>query len=243
MTLPIAVLGANGRMGRAIVRLAPERDAEVVLAIDAGQGDLAWLATSHARVLVDFSSPSVFASAARACAAANVALVSGTTGLDEASMRALDDAANHVAVLWEPNMSVGVLVLGELVKEAIKMVGDRFDIEIVETHHRMKVDAPSGTANRLAEIAKRARDDHATFVTGRSGRPGARSANEIGMLAVRGGDVIGDHTVHLLGDGERIELTHRATSRDVFALGALRAATWIAGKPAGRYALTQILKT
>ncbi len=138
-------------------------------------------------------------------------------------------------------MSVGVMVLGEIVRSAIAMLGDRFDVEIVETHHKMKADAPSGTANKLAAIASEARSG--AIVTGRSGKPGPRASGEIGVLAVRGGDVVGDHVVHLLGDGERLELTHRATSRDVFAIGALRAAVAIAGKPAGRYTLRDVLAT
>jgi len=238
----IAVLGARGRMGRAIARLASEHDAEVVYGIDAGEGELAALASSKARVLVDFSTPAVTAMAARACASTGrIALVSGTTGLDDAAMTALDDASRHVPVLWEPNMSVGVFVLGEVVRRALAMLGESFDVEIVETHHAMKADAPSGTANRLAEVVREARSG--PVVTGRSGKPGARPRGEIGVLALRGGDVVGDHTVHLLGSGERLELTHRATSRDVFAIGALRAARWIAGKPAGRYGIADVLRT
>jgi 4-hydroxy-tetrahydrodipicolinate reductase len=226
-------------MGRAIVRIAPEHDASVVLSIDAGEGDLAALRESGARVLIDFSSPAIVAGAARACATAGVALVSGTTGLDEQATRAIDEASQHVPVLWEPNMSVGVFVLGEIVRRALAMLGEGFDVEIVETHHGMKADAPSGTARRLAEIAREVRE--LTIVTGRDGKPGPRTRGEVGVFAVRGGDVVGDHVVHLLGSGERLELTHRATSRDVFAIGALRAATWIAGRPAGRYAFGDVL--
>jgi 4-hydroxy-tetrahydrodipicolinate reductase len=227
-------------MGRAIVRLAPDHDASVMLAIDAGEGDLAALGKSGARVLIDFSSPAIVPEAARACATAGIALVSGTTGLDEPATRALDEAARHVPVLWEPNMSVGVFVLGEVMRHALAMLGEGFDVEIVETHHSMKADAPSGTANRLAAIAREVRDG--PTVTGRDGKPGPRGRAEVGVLAVRGGDVVGDHVVHMLGSGERLELTHRATSRDVFAIGALRAATWIVGKPAGRYAFGDVLK-
>ncbi len=238
--IPIAVLGARGRMGRALVRLASEHDANVVLTIDAGEGDLAGLAKSGARVLVDFSSPTVVGAAARTCANASVALVSGTTGLDEQTSRALDEASKYVPVLWEPNMSVGVFVLGDLLRRALVMLGEGFDVEIVETHHAMKADAPSGTAKRLADIALEARGG--PVVAGREGKPGARTRGEVGVLAVRGGDVVGDHVVHLLAAGERLELTHRATNRDVFATGALRAATWIVGKPAGRYTLANVLK-
>jgi 4-hydroxy-tetrahydrodipicolinate reductase len=144
-------------------------------------------------------------------------------------------------VLWEPNMSVGVHVLGRLVREAIAALGEGFDVEIVEAHHRKKVDAPSGTALRLAELAMEAAHGGG-LRHGREGRPGERPRGEIGMHALRGGDVVGDHTVHFLGDGERLELTHRATSRDVFAHGALRAAAWLAGKPRGRYTLADVLR-
>jgi 4-hydroxy-tetrahydrodipicolinate reductase len=236
----IAIVGARGRMGQAIARLAPDQGVDVVLAIDKAEGDLASLKKSGAEVLIDFSTPDVTTSAARACADAGVALVSGTTGLDESHWDALSDAAKRVPVLWEPNMSVGVLVLGELLRSVLPMLGEGFDVEIVETHHRLKVDAPSGTAKRLAEIAHEARNGPS--VTGREGKPGKRTNDEVGVLAVRGGDVIGDHVIHLLGPGERLELVHRATSRDVFAHGALRAAKWIAKKPAARYALTDVLK-
>ena len=254
----IAVLGASGRMGRAVVRLAHEAGMKVVLAIsasehgrDAGElagigaigakitGDSKAIATSGAEVLVDFSAPAALLEAAGVCASAGVAIVSGTTGLDDAAKSALDDAAKGCAVLWEPNMSVGVHVLAVLLEQALASLGPSFDIEIVETHHRAKVDAPSGTAIRLGDVVKKAR--HGRYVNGREGRPGARKPEEIGMHAVRGGDVVGDHTVFLFGDGERIELTHRASSRDLFAHGAVRAASWLAGKPAGRYRLGDIL--
>jgi 4-hydroxy-tetrahydrodipicolinate reductase len=260
MTEPVrvAVLGATGRMGRAVVRLAHEAGMRVVCAVGVGDegrdaGELAGIgaigtpvtsdakavASSGAQVLIDFSAPAALAAAAAVCAGAGIALVSGTTGLDDAAKRALDDAAARCAVLWEPNMSVGVHVLASLVQRAAAALGSSFDVEVVEVHHRAKVDAPSGTAIRLGEVVKDAK--HGRFVHGREGRPGARHADEIGMHAVRGGDVVGDHTVFFFGDGERIELTHRASSRDLFAHGAVRAAGWIAGKPAGRYQLADML--
>jgi 4-hydroxy-tetrahydrodipicolinate reductase len=138
-------------------------------------------------------------------------------------------------------MSIGVYVLAQLVERAVAAVAE-WDIEIVETHHRAKVDAPSGTALRLAEVAARARAGASRLVHGREGKPGARRSDEIGMHAVRGGDVVGDHVVHLFGGGERLELTHRATSRDVFAHGALLAARTLAGKPARTYTLADIVR-
>jgi 4-hydroxy-tetrahydrodipicolinate reductase len=171
--------------------------------------------------------------------------VSGTTGLDDAAKRALDAASAGCAVLWEPNMSVCVHVLASLVERAVAALGAGYDVELVEAHHRAKVDAPSGTAVRLGEVVRAARSARgqgdARLVHGREGRPGPRGAAEIGMHALRGGDVVGDHTVFFFGEGERIELTHRASSRDLFAHGALRAARWIAGKKPGRYTLSDVL--
>jgi 4-hydroxy-tetrahydrodipicolinate reductase len=247
-------------MGRAIVRLAHDAGMELVCAVgtsdvgrDAGElagigplgvsvtGDVSALADAKCAVCIEFSSPAGTGRAADLAANAGFALVSGTTGLDEAAKGALDRASKKTAVLWEPNMSVGVHVLGVLVRRAIEMLGPDFDVEVIETHHRAKVDAPSGTAARLAEIAQAARGDGAKLVHGREGRPGARSRAEIGVHAVRGGDVIGDHTVALFGTGERLELVHRASSRDLFAQGAVRAAAWICGKPVGRYRLADVL--
>lgn len=258
--MKLAVSGASGRMGRAVVRLAVEAGHEVVGAVAASEvgadaGEIAGirrlgvaiaatpsaLAGSGAEVVIDFSAPSALPAVARAVASAGCALVSGTTGLDDAANAALDAAARAVPVLWEPNMSVGVLVLGRLLERAIASLGADVDVEIVEVHHRMKADAPSGTALRLAEIARTARGDEGALVTGRAGKVGMRPRSDVGVLAVRGGDVVGEHTIHLLGLGERLELTHRASSRDLFARGALRAASWLVGKRPGRYSLGDVL--
>jgi 4-hydroxy-tetrahydrodipicolinate reductase len=255
----IAVVGANGRMGRALVRLAHAGGLDIACAVGAADigrdaGDLAGigpigafivdglaaLEDARADVVVDFSAPDVTLALAPLAARAGSAIVSGTTGLSAQGRLALEQASARVPVLWEPNMSVGVHVLSKLVAQAVQALAE-WDIEIVETHHKAKVDAPSGTALRLAETAQRARGASTRRVHGRQGKPGARQNEEIGMHAVRGGDVLGDHVVHLMGGGERLELTHRATSRDVFAHGALRAARWIAGKPAGRYGLEHVL--
>jgi 4-hydroxy-tetrahydrodipicolinate reductase len=255
----LAVVGASGRMGRAVVRLARAAGIDVACAIGASDvgrdvGELAGIgpigtsvvdglaALEHAQadVIIDFSAPGVSLALAPIAAAARSAVVSGTTGLSDEGRGAMARAAERVPVLWEPNMSLGVHVLSDLVAQAVAALAD-WDIEIVETHHHAKVDAPSGTALRLAEVAQRARTDGTRLVHGRQGKPGARGSDEIGMHALRGGDVIGDHTVHLFGGGERLELTHRATSRDVFAHGALRAAQWIAGKAPGTYSLRDVL--
>jgi 4-hydroxy-tetrahydrodipicolinate reductase len=261
MPLRLAVNGASGRMGRALVRLATERGDRVVCAFatgdlgrDAGElagvgaigvtvtSDTSQLARSNANVAIDFSSPSGLRPLATAAAHAGIALVSGTTGLDKEEEKALDSASQAVAVLWEPNMSLGVQLLADLVREAVVRLGLGYDVEVVEVHHRHKADAPSGTALRLAGVAQAARGDAATLAHGRQGQA-IRPSSQIGVHSLRGGDVIGDHAVHLLGAGERLELTHRATSRDLFAHGALRAAGWIAGKPAGRYTLRDVLSS
>jgi 4-hydroxy-tetrahydrodipicolinate reductase len=261
--MKLAVLGANGRMGRAVVRLAHGAGDAIVCAVGAGAGDegrdagelagvgaigvpvapsVDTIASSGADVVVDFSAPPATARALDVCAGAGIAFASGTTGLDDAAKRALDDAAKRVPVLWEPNMSVGVHVLASLVERALATLGEGYDVEIVEAHHRAKVDAPSGTALRLGEVVRAARGERSTRYThGREGLPGARDPAEIGIHALRGGDVVGDHTVFFFGDGERLELTHRASSRDLFARGALRAARWIAGRPPRRYRLSDVL--
>ena len=267
----IAVHGAAGRMGTSVIRLAAAEGASLVGAVvsphskalgrDAGEvagiGLVGVETTADtasgllgADVVIDFSTAAALPHLLRLAARAKVAVVSGTTGLDAAGSRLLDEAAREVPVLWAPNTSVGVQVLAELVALAAQKLGPGFDVEIVETHHRAKVDAPSGTADRLRLAVEEGRKQAATNgelsplrpTYGREGRPGPRGDGEIGMLAVRGGDVIGDHTVHFLGQGERIELTHRATNRDLFARGALRAARFVQGKPAGRYTMVDVIR-
>jgi 4-hydroxy-tetrahydrodipicolinate reductase len=191
--------------------------------------------------VIDFSRAEAVPQLLQLAMRAKVAVVSGTTRLDAAGERLLDEAAKVVPVLWAPNTSVGVQVLAEIVTLAVQKLGVGFDAEIVETHHRAKIDAPSGTAERLRRAVEDARGA-LVGVHGREGNVGPRHAEEIGVLALRGGDVIGDHTVHLLGQGERIELTHRATSRDLFARGALRAARFVAGRPAGRFTMADVLR-
>jgi len=255
----IAVVGASGRMGCAVVRIARAQGVDVVCAVaSAGVGrdigelagigavgvpvvdGLAALERVHADVVVDFSAPAATLALAPVASANSIAIVSGTTGLGDDARAALDRAAERVPVLWEPNLSIGVHVLARMVAQAASALSD-WDVEIAETHHRAKVDAPSGTALRLAETVRSARASATRFVFGREGKPGPRQSEELGIHALRGGDVIGDHVVHLFGGGERIELTHRATSREVFAHGALRAAQWIVGRGPRRYSLGDVL--
>jgi len=250
-------------MGKAIVRLVHEkREDQIVGAIAAPDaleqgrdvGEVAGIGhigvgVTHdhavgllgADVVIDFSHAAAMQTLIRSLKRARVALVSGTTGIAAADRAALDDLASTVPVLWAANMSPGVEAVVQMARHAAATLGEEYDIEIVETHHRQKVDAPSGTALRLAEAVRQVRPD-LTLKHGREGRPGPRAKNELAVMALRGGDVIGDHTVHLLGLGERIEITHRATERDVFARGALRAAHWLIGKKPARYALGDLLE-
>jgi 4-hydroxy-tetrahydrodipicolinate reductase len=249
-------------MGRAITRLAIEaRDVAIVGAIarsdDPYQGkDIGELAgvgavgvavmpdvasgLLGAEVAIDFSLAPAVVPFLRAARRERVPVVMGTTGLGDAELAEITAAAADIPVLWAQNMSLGVQVLAELVKQALVRLGPEFDAEIVEVHHKRKVDAPSGTAKRLMDAVSEARP-RASALHARDGLVGPRSPDETGVLAVRGGDVIGDHTVHLLGPGERLELTHRATTRDVFAHGALRAARWVCGRPPGRYTIADVL--
>lgn len=196
----------------------------------------------NADVVIDFSAPAVTSELIELCAKHGVPLVSGTTGLEQSHHQALNAAAERIALLWAPNMSVGVSLLCQLVAQATLVLGDEYDIEIVETHHRHKKDAPSGTALRLADVAAQASGGQLDqrLQHGRQGLQ-PRQSREIGIHAVRGGDVVGDHTVLFACEGERIELVHRASSRRTFSRGAVRAATWLIGRPCGRYQMQDVL--
>ena len=249
--LAVAITGVGGRMGAAL-REALAAAADLRLAAAVEHRGHAWVGRSLdgvvvsdeldaavADVVVDFSVPGATARYATATAAAGRPFVSGTTGLEEVDRAALRSAAERVPVLWAPSMSLGVHVLTRLVEQCAAALGDGFDAEIVEMHHRFKEDAPSGTAARLAEALQAVRP--AALVHGRQGRPGPRPASEIGVHALRGGGVAGDHTVFFIGAGERIELTHRAFSRATFAEGAFRAARFLVGRPAGSYTIDDVL--
>ncbi|MSP63083.1 MAG: 4-hydroxy-tetrahydrodipicolinate reductase [Myxococcales bacterium] len=263
--LRIAVPGAAGKMGRTILRVLQDTDGvELVAAIerpghpDLGKdaGLLAGLAANgviitssldealaKADLIIDFTVPAATAWTASRAAEAEVALVIGTTGLGEAERRAVERAAKSVPVVLSPNMAVGVNVLFGLLDAAARALGDAYDVEIVEAHHRQKKDSPSGTALRMAEVIAAALDRDLADVAcyGRKGATGARPPREIGIMTVRGGDVIGDHSAHFLGLGERLEITHRASSRDTFAHGAVRAALWLGDRDPGLYDLQDVL--
>jgi 4-hydroxy-tetrahydrodipicolinate reductase len=249
-------------MGRAIVRLAAADPgvrlvAGLTIAGDPSVGlDLGVVAgvqpigvtvaeefTVAADVLIDFTSPSACIHWARWCATQRVPFVSGTTGLDATQHEALRDAAKATPVLWASNMSVGVNLLIELAGQMARTLGETWDVEIVEAHHRQKADAPSGTAKSLLSAVCEARgtSPESAVRHGRSGAPGPRTRGEIGVHAVRMGGVVGDHDVHFASPGEIITLRHHAESRDIFARGALRAARWIAERPAGLYQMRDVL--
>ena len=237
----IGIYGSSGRMGRAIAEQIAVEGATLAGGVDAG-GDPAALA-ARADVLVDFSTPSALEAHLAIARAARTPLVIGTTGLTQVQHAAIDAAAADIAVLQTGNTSLGVTLLAQLVREAAAKLGTDWDIEIVESHHRHKVDAPSGTAILLGEAAAAGRGTTLSEqrVDGRAGLTGARTEGTIGMASLRGGSVIGDHHVVFASEGERVELTHLAQDRSIFAKGAVRAALWIAGRPAGRYRMGDVL--
>ena len=228
--LRLTLTAPNGRMGRAI---AAAIDDDAGFVIDPDQGD----------VLVDFSTPAALAASLDRAVSAGVPIVVGTTGLEERHHWLIDQAADRIAVLQTGNTSLGVTLLAHLVREAAQRLGEDWDIEVSEIHHRMKVDAPSGTALLLGEAAAEGRGialaDHSA--RGRDGVTGAREPGTIGFASLRGGSVAGDHTVAFLGDSERLTLSHLAENRSIFAHGAVRAAGWLIGKPGGRYTMPQVL--
>jgi 4-hydroxy-tetrahydrodipicolinate reductase len=252
-------------MGRAVVALlafderlrlaaAIETAGSATLGRDAGElagiGTLGVALTSElgvalrrSDVVIDFSHVGAVPALARAAASSRTPMVVCTTGLDAAAHAALDALAKVAPVVVAANTSVGVTVLLHLAARAAELLGEDYDVEIVELHHRHKVDAPSGTALRLAEAVAGARGLELAKAArhGRSGQVGARTPDEIGIHALRGGDVIGEHTVLLAGAGERLELTHRAHARDLFARGALRAARWVVSQPPGKYEMSDVL--
>jgi 4-hydroxy-tetrahydrodipicolinate reductase len=260
------VSGAAGRMGKAIVRAlndadgisltgALEREDHPQLGQDAGViagiGDTGVPVTADigsllesADVFIDFTAPEASLFNLEGCADQGVPAVTGTTGFSVEQTEALRMFAQRVPMVLSPNMSLGVNLLFKLAETAVRSLGPGYDAEIIEAHHRMKKDAPSGTALRLAEVVAQSLDrdleDHAVF--SRKGMIGERSDEEIGIQTIRGGDIVGEHTLLLAGPGERLELIHRAHSRDNFALGAVRAAKWVIDRPAGLYSMADVLE-
>ena len=225
----IALFAPDGKMGRAIAESAA---ADPAFTIDAEHGD----------VLIDFSSPDGLRGSIDRAISAGIPLLVGTTGLDEGHDSLIADAAKIIPVLRAPNTSLGIALLDDLVERAAHILGTKeWDVEIVEAHHRMKADAPSGTALHLGRAVERGRDMDAKEELGRCGTGLCREAGSIGYSAVRGGTVAGDHDVLFLGPDERIILSHRAESRAIFARGALAAARFLVGKPAGLYSMRDVI--
>lgn len=261
----LIVVGAAGRMGRTLIRAvsatpgvtlsaAIEREGSPVLGQDAGLiagvGELGVAVTDDplpafaaAHGVLDFATPAATVFFAELAAQARIVHVIGTTGCTADDEAKIDAAARHAVVVKSGNMSLGVNLLASLVRRAAKALGPEWDIEVVEMHHRMKVDAPSGTALLLGEAAAEGRGVTLSqaAVRGRDGHTGARAEGTIGFAALRGGTVVGDHTVLFAGAGERIELTHRAEDRALFATGAVKAALWGRGRKPGRYAMADVL--
>ena len=263
--IKIAVIGAAGRMGKVLieaVQLHPQLElgAAVVsgnsslVGVDAGElasvGKLGVKCASSLEqvvddfdLLIDFTTPQLTMNNLAICVANNKAIVIGTTGLDEAQKNQLQDSAEHIPVVFASNMSVGMNLCFKVLDTIARTLGDDYDVEIIETHHRHKVDAPSGTAISLGEVVANALDrnlkEHAVY--GREGIIGPRTKREIGFETIRAGDVVGDHTVLFANEGERIELTHKASSRMTFAKGATRAAAWLEDRDSGLYDMQNVL--
>lgn len=259
MHLSIVVMGASGRMGSTIASLALEQGLSLAAVLErpeklsalarwdclTGSDPEVVLPQVPGAVVIDFTAPEVSLATARIAARHGNPVVIGTTGLTSEQRAELAELAQTARVFWSPNMSIGVNVLFELLPELVKMLGPDYDLEMVELHHNRKKDAPSGTALRLAECLASGRNWNLEDVAcyHREGIIGERPKEEIGIQAIRGGDVVGVHTVYFMGPGERIEVTHQAHSRENFAQGALRAARWISGQQPGKvYALSDILK-
>lgn len=262
-TTRIAIHGAAGRMGRAVIQTAlASVNCELVAAIDRKDNDdlgedvgavvgqaAIGVAVGYVldpvtfEVLIDFSQPEATMAALEFCRANKKAMVIGTTGFSEAQREAIRAAAQDIPICTAANFSIGVNVVLGLLGDAARLLGDQYDVEIVEAHHRHKADAPSGTALAMGEEVALAlgRNLHDCAVYGREGQTGVRESKTIGFATVRGGDVVGDHTVMFLGEGERVEISHKATSRLNFAQGAVRAACWLGGREAGLYTMQDVL--
>jgi len=260
----IAITGAAGRMGRALVEACHQAEGlEVAAALErpghelvgsdagvvAGIGELGvaigddLAAVGDAEVLIDFTRPQATLEHLALCRRAGRAMVIGTTGFDTAGRAAIQAAAADIGIVFAPNMSVGVNLCFRLLDLAARVLGDEVDIEIIEAHHRHKVDAPSGTALRMGEVVAGAlgRDLAECAVYGRQGHTGERDRRTIGFETIRAGDIVGEHTVMFAAEGERVEITHKASSRMTFARGAARAAAWVVGRAAGLYDMQDVL--
>jgi len=263
--LAVGIMGATGRMGRMLIeavvdhpdcqlKAAIARTGSSLIGSDAGEvagigkknmaivDDLAAV-INDIDVLIDFSLPDATEKTMQLCADHGVAMVIGTTGLNDEQEKILNDASRQIPIVYAGNYSTGVNLSLKLLEIATKAFGDTADVEVIEAHHKHKIDAPSGTAFMMAEAVANARGQHLKDVAvyGREGQTGARKQGSIGIHAVRGGEIIGDHTVMFIADGEMVEITHKARSRMTFAAGAVRAAVWLIAQKAGRYDMKDVL--
>ena len=247
----VILYGCNGRMGSVLTDLIKEQsEMEVVAGIDVFTAEREYPVfpslkdcSIKADVMIDFSSPLSVHQYIPIAVTQHLPVVVATTGLKEAELNLLEKASSSIAIFRSANMSIGINLLQELLQSATKVLMDRFDIEIIEKHHHFKKDAPSGTALKISEVLAGGMDWNLgdVAVYDRHGMIGERKTREIGIQTVRAGDIIGDHTVLFGGPGERIEITHRAHTRDTFALGALRAAEWVVKQPPGLYTMADVL--
>ena len=242
MALKLAIAGANGRMGR-MVSEAAVHDAQVRVFSEFDQGDDVDAALAGAAVLIDFTRPEATMGHLAACIKHRVNMVIGTTGFTTEQTKQIENAAAHIAIVLAPNMSLGVNVTAKLVAMAAASLGMDADVEVFEAHHKMKVDAPSGTALMLGRAAAQARGQSfdAVAVYDRHAVQAERSPGSIGFSSVRAGDIIGDHTVFFALNGERIEITHKSSSRATYAQGAVRAAKFLNGKTSGLFTMNDVL--
>ena len=242
MSLRVGIAGANGRMGRAL-REAVAQTEDVALGAAFDVGDDIAAAVRQCDVVIDFTRPEGTLAHLAACLAAKKKLVIGTTGFAPAQLEAIRAASSEIAIVMAPNMSLGINVMRKLAQMAAGALGPDYDIDVFEMHHRHKVDAPSGTALMLGEAAAKARGTslERDGVFGRHGATGERKPGTIGFSVARGGEVVGDHTLYFAGPGERIEITHRSSSRENYAQGALRAARFVQGKANGLYDMDAVL--
>jgi 4-hydroxy-tetrahydrodipicolinate reductase len=240
--LRIAVAGSSGRMGRMLIdAVSTAPDCTLAGTLDIGAALRAGLA--DAQVLIDFTRPEGTLAHLAVCRELGIKVVIGTTGFDDGQKAAIAEHARHIALVVAPNMSIGVNVVFKLLDMAARALAEGYDVEIIEAHHRHKVDAPSGTALKMGEVVAAAlgRDLKDCAVYGRERVTGERDPGTIGFASVRGGDIVGDHTVMFCGTGERIEVTHRSASRATYAQGALRAARFLADKPCGLFGMDDVL--
>jgi 4-hydroxy-tetrahydrodipicolinate reductase len=239
----LVIFGSKGRMGQALVACAARQPQALQIVGQVDQGDDLSAVIAGCDAVVEFAMHDATPGVAAVCAAHGKALVLGTTGHSEAEKGAVTEFKDQIPIVWASNFSTGVNALFWLTRKAAEILGPTFDLEVVEMHHRLKKDSPSGTATTLAEILAEVRQFQLKEALrhGRTGLVGERTSAEIGMHAVRGGDVVGDHTVIFAANGERVELTHKASSRDTLANGALRAAQWVVGKPPGLYSMQDVL--